>query len=31
MGGVKGLEDDWRLGALHLEYEGMKKKQMQQH
>ena len=21
MGGVKGLEDAWRLGILHVEYE----------
>ena len=30
MGGVKGLMDAWRLGALHVEYERMKKEQMQQ-
>ena len=30
MGGVKGLKDAWRLGVLHVEYEKMKKKQMQQ-
>ena len=30
MGGVKGLKDAWRLGVLHVEYERMKKKQMQQ-
>jgi len=30
MGGVKGLKDAWRLGALHVEYERLKKKQMQQ-
>ena len=30
MGGVKGLKDAWRLGALHVEYEKLKKKQMQQ-
>ena len=30
MGGVKGLKDAWRLGVLHVEYERLKKKQMQQ-
>ena len=30
MGGVKGLQDAWRLGVLHVEYEKLKKKQMQQ-
>ena len=30
MGGVKGLKDSWRLGVLHVEYERLKKKQMQQ-
>ena len=30
MGGVKGLKDAWRLGALNVEYERMKKKQMLQ-
>ena len=30
MGGVKGLKDAWRLGVLHVEYEMLKKKQMQQ-
>ena len=30
MGGVKGLKDAWRLGALHVEYEKLKKKQLQQ-
>ena len=30
MGGVKGLKDAWRLGVLHVEYEILKKKQMQQ-
>ena len=30
MGGVKGLTDAWRLGVLHVEYEKLKKKQMQQ-
>ena len=30
MGGVKGLKDAWRLGVLQVEYERMKKKQMQQ-
>ena len=30
MGGVKGLRDAWRLGVLHVEYEKLKKKQMQQ-
>ncbi len=30
MGGVKGLKDAWRLGVLHVEYEKLKKKQMQQ-
>ena len=30
MGGVKGLKDVWRLGVLHVEYEKLKKKQMQQ-
>ena len=30
MGGVKGMKDAWRLGVLHVEYEKLKKKQMQQ-
>jgi len=30
MGGVKRLTDAWRLGVLHVEYEKLKKKQMQQ-
>ena len=30
MGGVKGLQDAWRLGVLHVQYEKLKKKQMQQ-
>ncbi len=30
MGGVKGLKDAWRLGVLHVEYERLKKKQMQE-
>ena len=30
MGVVKGLKDAWRLGVLHVEYERLKKKQMQQ-
>tara|TARA_B100000161_G_scaffold216372_1_gene161334 strand:- start:178 stop:360 length:183 start_codon:yes stop_codon:yes gene_type:complete len=30
MGGVKELKDAWRLGVLHVEYERLKKKQMQQ-
>ncbi len=30
MGGVKGLKDAWRLGVLQVEYERLKKKQMQQ-
>ena len=30
MGGVKGLKDSWRLGVLHVEYERLKKDQMQQ-
>ena len=30
MGVVKGLKDTWRLGVLHVEYERLKKKQMQQ-
>ena len=30
MGGVKGLKDAWRLGGLHVEYERLKKKQIQQ-
>ena len=30
MRGVKGLEDAWRLGVLHVEYERLKKKQIQQ-
>jgi len=30
MGGVKGLKDAWRLGVLHVKYERLKKKQMQQ-
>ena len=30
MKGVKGLKDAWRLGVLHVEYEKLKKKQMQQ-
>ena len=30
MGSVEGLKDAWRLGVLHVEYEKLKKKQMQQ-
>jgi len=30
MGVVKGLKDAWRLGVLYVEYERLKKKQMQQ-
>ena len=30
MGNVKGLNDAWRLGVLHVEYEKLKKKQIQQ-
>ncbi len=30
IGGVKGLKDAWGLGFLHVEYERLKKKQMQQ-
>ena len=30
MGGVKGLQDAWLLGVMHVEYERLKKKQMQQ-
>ena len=30
IGDVKGLKDAWRLGVLHVEYEKLKKKQMQQ-
>ena len=30
IGGIKGLKDEWRLGVLHVEYEILKKKQMQQ-
>ena len=30
MGDVKGLKGAWRLGVLHVEYERLKKKQMQQ-
>ena len=30
MGGVKGLKDAWRLGVLHVEYEKLKKKEMQE-
>ena len=30
MEGIKGLKDTWRLGVLHVEYERLKKKQMQQ-
>ena len=30
MRGVKGFKDAWRLGVLHVEYERLKKKQMQQ-
>ena len=30
MGGVKGLQDAWHLGVMHVEYERLKKKQMQQ-
>ena len=30
MGGVKGLKDACRLGVLYVEYERLKKKQMQQ-
>jgi len=30
MGGLKRLKDSWRLVVLNVEYEKMKKKQMQQ-
>jgi len=30
MGDVKVLKDAWRLGVLHVEYERLKKKQIQQ-
>ena len=30
IGGVKGLKDAWRLGVLHVEYERLKKEQMQE-
>ena len=30
MGGLKRLKDSWRLGVLHVEYEKLKIKQMQQ-
>ena len=30
MEGVKGFKDAWRLGVLQVEYEKLKKKQMQQ-
>ncbi len=30
MGEVKGLKDAWRLGVLNVEYERLKKKQIQQ-
>ena len=30
MGVVKGLKDAWRLGVLHVEYEQLKSKKMQQ-
>ena len=30
MGGVKGLKNAWRLGVLHVEYERLKNKQIQQ-
>ena len=30
MGGVKGVKDALRLGVLHVEYEILKKKQLQQ-
>ena len=30
MGGVKGLKDALRLGVLQVEYERLKKKQIQQ-
>ena len=30
MGGVKRLKDAWSLGVLHVEYERLKKKQIQQ-
>ena len=30
MRGVKGFKDAWRLGVLHVEYERLKKEQMQQ-
>ena len=30
IGIVKGFKDAWRLGFLHVEYEKLKKKQMQQ-
>ena len=30
MGGVKGLKDAWLLGVLNVEYERLKKIQVQQ-
>ena len=30
IGGLKGLKDAWRLGVLHVEYENLKSKQLQQ-
>ena len=30
IGNVKGLNDAWHLGVLHVEYEKLKKKQIQQ-
>ena len=30
MGGVKGLKYAWRLGVLQVEFERLKKEQMQQ-
>ena len=30
MGGLKRLKDSWRLVVLHVEYEKLKSKQMQQ-
>ena len=30
MGGVIGLNDAWRLGVLHVEYERLKKSQKEQ-
>ena len=30
MGGVKGLMYSWHLGVLYVEYESLKKEEMQQ-